>query len=201
MNRINYHTIKRHEDVPFDQYLKFKGYSHSFLKSEINGVASDFVSSDKVRLGSMVDAILTAPDEVDFLAYNYNIAKVFAHKIRSEWGECIKLFKSQISYTATAEFCGFEIPVTGRLDWLLEDIAVVDLKVTHEKNVKSLIKHMGYENQMFNYCKMAKVNVAYIMVYSVPLNEVIIHKVDCSGSNNKFWEEKIIKFGKIRNDG
>ena len=45
---IEYKDIKRYDNLDFSDYLKLKGYSHSFLKSEINGVTPEFKMTDRL---------------------------------------------------------------------------------------------------------------------------------------------------------
>lgn len=193
---IQYSNQKRFERLPFDTYLKLPGLSHSFLKTEKNGVSPFMEITEKMKLGSMVDAILTEPHKVDVTDPNFAKGKRIASAINEQFGSLIKTFIPQLSYTGAASFEGFTIEVCGRLDWLLPGHAVVDLKVTAAKDIQPIIQHFGYNNQMFNYCKLAGVKVAYIISYSTALNKCLpVVKIDCSSDRNAFWEEKILKFG------
>lgn len=184
-------------DIPFEAYLQIPAYSHSFLKREVNGVAPDMEVTDNMRLGSMVDAILTEPEKADMSSPLYEAARSIAHEIKSKFGAAIKVFKKQISILSSFEYQGFKMPVKGRLDFLLSGNAVIDLKITQSRDIHALIDYMGYKNQVWSYCRMANVKVAYLMVYSVPLKKVYLIKIDCSEQSNPFWEEKILKFGKV----
>jgi PDDEXK-like domain of unknown function (DUF3799) len=194
---INYSNIERHDNLPFNEYLKLGGYSFSFLKREINGINPELEITDNIRLGSMVDSILTEPHKVDMNAKNYKAAKDIATKIKAQFGCFMDVFEKQVSFTGIAEYQGFHMKTTGRLDYLLRDYAVIDLKVTQSKNVHELIKFMHYENQMWNYCKLAKVKVAYLMIHSVPLGKTQLIEIDCSSDYNEFWSDKVVKFGKV----
>jgi hypothetical protein len=105
--------------------------------------------------------------------------------------------KKQVSFTADASYLDFTMPVTGRLDFLLPKVAVIDLKVTKSKNLKGLIEFMGYKNQGWNYCKMSKVGLFYLMIHSIPLKKTELIKIDCRSDENVFWQDKILKFGKV----
>lgn len=209
---ITYSSIIRYDNIPFEDYLKLDGYSFSFLKQEQFGIAKQVFESDKIKLGKLVDAILTDPENVDMFNPMYSIAKDISAKIREDF-PFIDKFSKQVSFTGIAEFKdnktvnqeesdtisypSFKMKVKGRLDYLFEKHAVIDLKVTAEKNVKAIIEFMQYPNQMWNYCKLAGVNKAYIIIYSVPLKKTFIELVDCKSNDNEFWEEKILKFGNI----
>lgn len=197
---ITYSEIKRFVGIPFDEYQRLGGYSYSFLKREVNGVAPEFIGSDKVRLGSLVDAILTQDDRIDYDDPQLDRAMKIAIEIKDKFGDLIKLFVPQVSYTAVSEFSGFKMPVKGRLDWELPKHAVIDLKVTEAKTDRefaTLISHMGYDHQLFNYCGMSKVNKGYLMPYSTTAKKCLSVVGIDFGPSDPFWEDKILKFGKV----
>jgi hypothetical protein len=197
---IQYTNIQRRLNIPFNEYQKFNGYSHSFLKSEINGVSPEFIASEKVKLGSLVDAILTQDDKVDYADPQFNVAMKIAIEIKDKFGVMIKQFVPQVSYTAMASYGGLQMPITGRLDWELPKHAVIDLKVTGAKTDKefaTLIALMGYDNQLFNYCKMAGVTKGYLMPYSTSAKKCLSVVSVPIMDRNIFWESKILKFGKL----
>jgi hypothetical protein len=194
---IQYTNIKRYDNLEFGQYLKLKGYSHSYLKSEINGVTPEFRVTDKVIIGKLVDAILTDPANAEMLNPLYPIAKSIAFKIKQCFGIEIEKFEKQVSYTANIVYNGFVMPTTGRLDFLIPKHAVVDLKVTHAPDVHALIEFMGYRNQLFNYCQMAEVCRQYILIYSVPKKSTYLIDLGLVGNENEFWQNKVLKFGNV----
>lgn len=197
---IWYRNIKRHLNIPFEDYLKLDGYSYSFLKREVNGVSPEFIGSDKVKLGSLVDAILTQDDRIEYDDPQFNRAMKIAVEIKDKFGSMINQFMPQVSYTAIASYNGFNLPVTGRLDWELHSHAVIDLKVTGAKTDReftALITHMGYNHQLFNYCRMANVKSGYLMPYSTTAKKCLSIVKFEAGDTNPFWEEKIIKFGSV----
>lgn len=196
---ISYSNIHRFDNMPFNEYLKLNGYSHSFLKRERNGIAEDLAITDNIRVGSLVDAIITDPAKADMSSPLYPVARNISAAIKGKFGSIIAKFQKQVSYTANVSYMDFIMPTTGRLDFLLPGFAVVDLKVTKAKCLRTLIEFMGYKNQMFNYCKMAKVDTAYLMMYSIPLRKTEIIRIDCISDNNIFWQEKILKYGTVKN--
>jgi hypothetical protein len=192
---IQYRNIRRIDNLEFGQYTQLKGYSHSFLKAEIFGSTPEFKDTDKVIIGRLVDAILTDPGKADMLHALYPIARSIAQKVRAAFGEWIKRFETQISYTADMMYEGHVLPITGRIDFLLPGHAVIDLKVSHAKDVHGLIKFMGYENQLWNYANLAEVKRKYIMIHSVPLKQTFMIDLGVVSQHNEFWEAKILKFG------
>lgn len=195
---ITYSNITRHDNIEFQDYLKLPGYSHSFLKSNVSGVSKYFQETDKVRVGKIVDAILTDPANADMSHPLYPQCKILAFELQKMFGDVMSACKKQVNYTAEIEMSGLSMPVKGRLDFLLENIAVLDLKITNEKNVDALIEYMGYNNQLWHYSKMSNVTKSYLMFYVVPLKKVIIKSVDVTSNSNEFWMNKIIDFGTVK---
>lgn len=195
---ILYKNTQRFESIPFEQYLKLGGYSHSFLKSQKNGITPYFKMTDKIRLGSLVDALITQDDRFDFSDQLAKDAMKISNQIKDTFGGMIELFKPQISYTSILEYCGLSMKVTGRLDWELPKHAVIDLKVTGAKSDKEFaayIDHMGYKNQLWNYAKMGGFKKAYIVAYSAVAKKCLNVVSVPIGDRNEFWESKILEFG------
>jgi hypothetical protein len=196
---INYSDIVKYDNISFEDYLKLGKdfYSHSFLKRERNGIVEPLKITDNIRIGSLVDSIITEPQKADLTSELYPFAKDISDRIKSEFGSLISYFKKQLSYTGIASFADFKLPVIGRLDFLLESQAVIDLKVTKSKNIPELIYFMGYKNQLWHYARLSGVNKAYLLVYSIPNKRTECHFVDVSSNYNEFWADKIIDFGKV----
>ncbi len=196
---ITYSNIQRHDNLPFEEYLKLGGYSHSFLKRERMGMVEDLKMTDNIMIGKLVDAILTEPKNAEMSNELYPVAKLIAYEIQKTFGGLIVRFQKQVSFTADVTYRAFTMPTTGRLDYLLPGHAVIDLKVTKSKHaaVPGLVDYMGYKNQLWHYAKMAKVNKSYLMIHSIPSKSTILYAYDCSLDMNDFWAEKIITFGKV----
>ena len=196
---ITYTNIQRHDNIPFEDYLKLEGFSHSFLKRERDGIVEPLTITENIRIGKLVDAILTDPAAADMFDSLYPLAKSIAFEIRKTFGTLIEAFQKQISYTAQVSYGDFTMQTTGRLDFLLPKHAVLDLKVTKSKiaQIPALIEFMGYENQVWHYCKMAGVNSAYLLFYSIPEKKTVVRFIDCSSDTNEFWANKTMMHGKV----
>jgi hypothetical protein len=192
---ITYSNIKKYDCLGFMEYLRLPGFSHSFLKQERSGIVADLNITENIRIGKLVDAILTDTGNADMRDSLYPVAREIAYYIEKQFGKLIKHFESQVSYTAFMQCNGFTMITKGRLDWLLKDIAVIDLKITKSRNIRNIIEYMGYKNQVYHYARLAEVPKAYLMVHSIPLRKTELIKIDCSGNENQFWQEKIIHFG------
>lgn len=191
---IQFTNKKRYDNVPFSEYLKVDGYSYSFLKREQQGSVPIFKSSPKVELGKLVDAILTQPDDIDIYSPQLKVAENIAKVLSDNFD--ISKFENQVSLTCDMECSGLSMPFRGRLDWGLKDIAVIDLKVTAEKNLRAVINHMGYDNQLFGYCGAYDVKLGYILIYSSTSNKYDLIQMPLDGE--QFWKEKIMKFGTVK---
>lgn len=206
---ILFENIVCHENISFADYLQLPGVGHSFLKHARNGIVEDFAISEKMQIGSIVDAILT--DNGNHAYFNhalYEAALSIAAAIQKDFGKFLPFFKKQVSYNGTAKCTesGFSLAITGRLDFLLPTIAVIDLKVTDAgtksnpvKSLLELIAFMGYDNQLFGYGCMAKVIQYYILIYSKPLKQTFLFKRLTEPNQLKaselWWSGKIQEHG------
>lgn len=202
---ITYTNITRHDNMPFDEYLKLPGYSFSFLKGERNGIALPVVETENIRIGKLVDAILTSPEDVDIMSPLYPMCKDIARRIKEKF-PFIEHFKKQVSYTGKVSDGTFSMPVKGRLDYLFEASMnwVIDLKITKSKDVKALVEFMGYEKQLYHYCGLAGAQQAKLMIYSIPNKDASLlpyGKIPGQSSwkpeTIAFWQEKIQMFGSV----
>lgn len=195
---ITAHAITRIADLPFSDYLQLPQYSHSYLKSERGGFITPFAATPKMRLGSLVDGLLT-DGEVDMTDPLYPIARNIAIKLKAEFGWAIGRLHKQVSYTGVMRYNAgkaiFELPVKTRPDFEESKRFIIDLKVTDEVDVDAAINFLGYKNQMFGYGKMADCPVAFLLMYRRKMRDTVLRKIPI-GDANLFWQEKIIKFGK-----
>lgn len=194
---IIYQNIVRYDNIDFKEYLKLNGQSHSGLKNNYTGVKEAITITDNIRIGSLVDGILTEPKSVNYSDPLYQYAKSLAFELKNFFGDLISILKPQVSYTAEISLEQFMMKVKGRLDFLLEGIATLDIKITKSKDIDALIEFMGYKNQLWHYSKLAGTPKAYLIIYSIPLKKVIVKEVDAQSDTNAFWENKIIDFGTV----
>lgn len=190
-----------HKNIPFEDYLKMDGYSHSFLKREIGGVNPVFEGSDKVKFGSLVDSILTEPEKVNVLDPNYRDACNVAHSISNFIGTGLQHLEKQISFSGNLTNGVLSMPIKGRLD-LFGIGRVFDLKITYVsiEQIDTLIDFMGYRNQMFLYCLGLNVKKATLIIYSVKSKKIVFRHFDFNAGINlkraeNFFNDKLLKFG------
>lgn len=194
---IVFSDIKMFLGLPFKDYLKLDGFSYSWLRREQNGITTELDMTEGIELGKLVDAIRTSPNEADIIHPLYPEAKMIAYELSKSFGKLTKHFECQTSFTANATFNGFVLPVRGRTDYFMKDVAVLDLKCTKSKNIRSVIEYMKYKEQIWLYAKLAQVSKGYLLVHSVPLKKTELIKIDCRSDHNDFFAEKIISFGKV----
>lgn len=198
---IEYSNLSCNKGLDFNSYLQIEALSHSSLKQMKNGILPDFKVTDKVRIGKLVDDILTN-NVIDMSNPHYVIAKDIANKMTAEIGvNTLKLLTFQISYSAIMSFDGLSINIKGRPDVELGKLATIDFKVTDEKDCLALINYMGYDNQLWNYSKLGKTKNKFIFIYSKKLKKTFFYKRLVSEEDNnkseKWWKGKILEYGCI----
>ena len=202
---MQYNNIQCREGLSFPAYLELPGYSHSFLKSQVQGVPKAFTPTAKMQLGTLVDEIQTG--RADLSHPDYPRARRIAAALQEKFGTALASFKTQVSLSATISHAGLEMSVKGRPDYLLPGMMVLDLKVTSggctrkgasrevkEAALHKLIDFMGYDNQLWNYGQMSGARLYFILYYSVPLDECFVLQRKCEGAQ-AWWEDKVLMFG------
>lgn len=191
---ITVSDIQRFDGLDFANYQALPHYNFSFLKREKFGIAQSVQVTDKMILGTLVDAIRTG-GKVDMSHKLYPHAKKIAAFLYAKFPAILDALVPQVSFTGNMLYSGFRLPVKGRPDYLLPKKLIIDLKIMHGRDIPSTISYMRYEDQQFGYAKLAQVSQAYILAYSVPLQDAKFYPLQINDSN-PFWIEKIIKFGK-----
>lgn len=198
---ITYTNCQEIDCTDFSAYLSLPGYSHSYLKSQKGGVTPSFNVTDKIMTGKIVDQILTNSGKVDFAHPQYKKSAIIAQFLKQHFESILPQLKTQVAFTGRVEFAGLFMTVKGILDYLLPKFAVIDLKITAEKNVDKLIEFMGYKNQLWNYARLAGVKFAYILIYSTHKDNqkypCRLIKIDVSQPVNDFWKNAILDFGEV----
>ena len=194
MQEIICKNIKRIEAIDFEDYKRVERFNFSFLKRERAGIATDLPMTDKIMLGSLVDALLTG-GYIDMSHKMYRHAKKIAAYIKSKFGALLPHLNKQVTYIGEMHYNGFILPVKGRLDWELPKRMVIDLKVTSATDIPALIEHMKYKDQQFCYYSLAQVPESYILAYSTVTEMAEVHPLQVT-KFNEFWADKIVRFGR-----
>lgn len=196
---VTYTNIQQHNGEDFGAYLLRPGYSHSFLKQQKGGETPYFNVTDNVTIGKIVDVILTGNVTSEIYEHRmYGYCQQIASAIKSTFGTVLDASLKQAAFTADMNFGEFTMPSKGILDLLIPNHCVIDLKVTKSKDIRALIKFMGYENQVWHYSRLCNVKKAYLMIYSIPLKKCELIEVDVSEPVNNFWGEAILNFGRVK---
>ena len=209
MANILYKETERFENLPFDEYLNLDCYSHSSLKNMKNGLQKDFVDSDKIAVGRMCDAILTGGD-VDITSKYYDVSKKICFDIKGMFGAQIKSFKNQVSYLSKIEDAetSLSLMVSGRLDWELGKLAVIDLKINNScrsiADCFALIDYMGYDNQVYHYARnmqsfyeTKQLPKRYIAIYSTKIKDLFLAELKSEQKPENWWKNKVLEYGKV----
>ncbi len=194
--------------IQFDNYLESPGFSHSSIKMMRNGVQRDFITTDKVRIGKIVDDILTNPKVNHEDNPLYNIARDIADKMIVEYGSLLKYAKYQSSYFGDMIDLesGLFIHIKGRPDCEFVKKIIIDYKVTddakNERDCHKLIEFMGYDNQLWNYGKLADADNHFLFIYSRKAKRTFTIKrlttnLDRDLAEN-WWTNKILEHGSYR---
>lgn len=196
MSKIQYTNIQRHSHLTTQEYFALPHKSYSWLKHEYAGATPYFPTSQKMKIGTLVDGLLTDQFSIEKFDNDFLVAKEIAIEIKKTFGELIKHFMPQVCYTAKMQYENLEMETKGKLDWELEKHAVIDLKFTAEKSISGVIKHFGYDNQLWHYAQLAQVKKAYIIAYSSALKKCLpITEINVTGEN-EFFKQAILKHGK-----
>lgn len=201
---IIYTNIQRFDNLPNDQYRSMADgldvRSFSNLKNERHGQVEKIDVTDKMKIGMLVDSIITSPLDVDINDPLYDIAKTIAYDLKKQFGDLFNVFEKQVSFFADIEYMGHRLKTSGRLDFLLPKLFVIDLKICSAKYVRNYadavkhIENMGYNNQIWHYCKLACVSKGYIMMYMRSVKQTLIIHVPMP-DRNEWIEQKILKLG------
>lgn len=191
---ITFTDCKSHECSAFQAYLAMPGYSHSFLKYNVNGVMPHIEATDKMRFGSLVDAIMTK-QRADIAHPAYGSAKIVAAYLLDKFPYLLHC-KKQVPCTGIAHYGVLQMPMRTLIDFVLPNVATIELKMTDAKNVEALVDHMQYDNQVFIERSLAQVPKGYLLVYSTTTKKVWFRERSCD--NSPMWlADKIMTFGTV----
>lgn len=199
---IIYSDIVIYDNIPFEEYLLIPSHSFSSLKSQFNGVNKYVNFSQKMQLGKIVDALLTENGYVDMKNDLYPVALKIANEIRLNFGSIIDKFNTQSSYSAIMGYQGLEISIKGRTDYDIKNLITLDLKVSNTKikDIPTLVTHMGYKNQLWNYANLNKSKKEFLLIYSTKDNKPILYDITSQDKYyNEFWADKILMNGTVKN--
>lgn len=179
-------------EIQFDAYKAIKLPSHSYLKSG-GGIV---IPTEKMQLGSLVDAIITGGKEVDTTDKQYHAAKKIAAEIMQQYS-IINMCRKQYGIIGTLTDGYMQLNIKGLLDLLAMNIAVLDIKITGEsfRNYESLITYFGYSNQLWLYSRLANVNKAGLIVYSTKENKAKFIEINITEPEPEFWRNALYANG------
>lgn len=191
-----------HPTVTFEEYLSIAAVSNSYLKSNINGVVPEFIGSEKVELGSMVDAILTdanASKTIDRNHKLYKQARDIAAFITAKFGVILAKCNKQVAITATIHYNEWSLEMKTLIDFVIPTKATIELKVTATKlcHIEALIEFMGYENQVYIEKTLAGLPDAFLLIYSTKDKDAVLLKRTCNGCE-EWLIDKILEHGSVK---
>ncbi len=190
MDPIEVTNRRRIDGLRFDDYLKISAYSNSGLKA-IDQPDANY-DTQKIRTGKLVDQIL---EGVNFRAMTdeQKNASVIADIIRTAYPNVIDKSAKQVSFFGDLKWNGFRLPFKTRPDYVLNDVATIDLKVTWERDIEALIKYMDYALQCHIHRLMSGLDKSYILIHSVPLGRTKL--IEMNDDRSDFLIDKIVEYG------
>ena len=187
---------KKHGSMLFSEYVKFPAKSNSGLKN--NGKV--FVATSGMEFGTLVDALITQRDRVDYKSPQYADAKRVADHLMAKYS-FIEHAQKQVAFTGMLTDGTRELYMKGLLDFYLEhgdSRTVIDMKITGASlsSYESTIKHFGYDDQLWIYGNLAGAEKRILLVYSTKnkRSELMERKMD--SGYNEFYYRALHEHGK-----
>lgn len=132
------------KDLPFEDYLKLPGVSHSDIKN--NG--KKIFATPKMQLGTAIHHYLLTPGEYKGQNRAYVVPAVMA--IKKELGPLLGLFQPELSITCDFVHAGWSLKFRGRGDLVIYERLLVDVKVT-EMPLPKFVEFFETDNQLSGY--------------------------------------------------
>lgn len=176
-----------HRNIPFEDYLKLPGFSHSGIRMEGR---KPFAATAKMNLGTNVHSYLLDPTAYSY--ENLNVVKTIALALKSTIGGLWEFLEPEIA--VTSNFCieDFILPYKGRIDLALVKRVILDIKVINGESVSSTIDLFHYDTQLSGYAASVGAKDAFIIAYSTKTKKVEVKYIPV---NVDWWCNQIITKG------
>lgn len=181
---ITVKNIKVYENMDFEDYKLLPGTSFSMIKSDFKEIKV----TNKMNLGSQVDCYINNSNN---FSGDLRIIKPLAYALKLRVGDLYNKFKKQISVTCDFVYEGMILNYKGRPDWALENLLIVDTKVSD--SIDKTIHFFGYPNQISGYCLPFNANKGLILAANPKNNTVKLINIPIKFD---WWERQILKYGK-----
>ena len=191
---IKYLHKERLDGLPFDEYLQLNAFSNSRIKSMEKPDAN--YHTMKILVGKMVDQILEGKPIIPTTVNEHTAVRI-ANEILEQHPQLINNSDKQVSFFGEFQYEGFKLDFKTRPDFVLGDIATIDLKVTWEKNIDGLVEFMQYERQMSIHKAMSGCIDAYLLIYSVPRKSTFLVNLPNEKYNLDFLIPTILDYGSV----
>lgn len=175
------------ENLSFEEYLSLGGYSYSGLKNE----GKEFVTTEKMKLGTQIHNFLLEPQKYQ-ASSNHNIVRAAGSTILSTFGALWYAMKFEVSVTADFVYSGeLSLPYRGRIDILVPNAMIIDLKVSEVELSKS-IPLFGYDNQLSGYGIATNIKDLFIVRINPKTLKTELKRIEIK---TEFWENTIVMNG------
>lgn len=183
---------KIYENLPFEEYLKLPGYSHSDIRNKGQKV----FATSKMQLGTAVHNYLLTPAE--YSGENSALVVPLAAKLKAEIGPLLPFLKPELSITCkmnvvnpqTGKIWG--MAARGRADLGIPGRFGIDIKVS-EMPLKKAVEYFEYDNQQNGYAIMFKFQQVIIIAINPKTRLVSMYVVPMQ---KHWWAERVLEYGR-----
>lgn len=181
---ITVRNLKIIENLPFEDYITLPGISFSTIKYEGKTVAP----TRKMMLGSAVDDYLSHQSDT---TCDLNLIKPIAQTLISRIGlDLYTKLEKQISVTCDFIFEDMLLRYKGRIDWGLQSIIVIDLKIA--ENIDKTLFYFDYPNQVSGYSIALSCQNSLILAINPKTLKTDLKHIKV---NSYWWERQILRLG------
>lgn len=181
---------KIYEGLPFEDYLKLPGVSHSDIRNKGNRV----FATPKMQLGTLTHTYLLTPSL--YSGEHATLVVPLAKKLKAEIGPLLPFLRPEISVT-----CDFVAMVDGK-EWILPyrgraDIGKpgrigIDIKVS-EMPLQRSVAFFDYDNQQNGYALGFGFQAVIIVAINPKTHLISMYNVHMTPL---WWKIQIPKYGK-----
>lgn len=194
--------VRNHQilfNVPFDEYLKLPGVSHSDIKNEGKSFSA---ATAHMQLGTHVHNYLLEPEKYNH--DNISIVRPAAIAVKNKLGVLWQYLQPEVTVLSDFIHNGFVMRQRSRIDLGIPDRLVVDIKVSKVPLGVS-IPRFGYDHQLNGYRCSFGAKIALLLridpdTCGRPGIEPLIEIYNVPPST-QWWDWQIVQRGKPLNNG
>lgn len=180
-------NVRVYNDLPFEDYLNFYGYSFSGIKN----AGRVFEPTAKMQLGTDVHNYLLTPDVYNHK--NRELVRPIVVALKEKLpATLLKVLKPELAVTATFSHENFHMPYKGRIDLCKPGNIIIDLKVSEVEATPQWLDFFGYGWQLSGYALAMDCKLAFIVKINPKTKKVTIINIPI---RTEWWEDQIKRKG------